>query len=77
MGFRKRPVAFRELIAAAREIGADNLREMNRDDAAALVLATAMKTKGVDPNDPRIDWEGLIEFVKVIMPFILTIIDLF
>ena len=75
--FNRRPVNFREALAAAREIGLDVLRPMELREAAALVAATALKTKAVDPADPTIDWEGLVAFIERMLPLILSIIELF
>ena len=77
MNWRKRPVTFVDLLRAARQIGAGVLAEMPREEAAALVLATAMKVNDVDPEAPGIDWESLIAFVERLLPLILKIIDLF
>jgi orotate phosphoribosyltransferase-like protein len=74
---KRRPITFRDALAAAKEIGTETLRTLPRDEAAALVAAQALKTKGVDPADPAIDWEGLIEFVERLLPIILAIIEMF
>ena len=77
MARKRRPVTFRDALKAARSIGLDELREMSREDQAALVLATALKTNGCSPDDPAIDWESLIAFIEKIMPLILMLIELF
>ena len=78
MARRKRqPIKRRHVVRAARSIGVDKLLAMDKKDAAVLVAATALKAKGIGPEDPSIDWDGLIAFIEKILPLILRLIDLF
>ena len=74
---KRQPITFRDAYAAAKEIGVDELRSMDRSEAAAAVAAVALKAKAVDPEDPSIDWDNLISFIERLLPLILTLIELF